>query len=464
MSSILVVDDERSMREFLTILLLKEKHEVDATGSGAEAINMALSNNYDLVIADIQMPQVNGLEVLKEVKEKKPQTMFIMITAYASAETAVQAMKLGAYDYITKPFNVEEIKMVINKALEFERIHKENVELKRELKGRYSYDNIIGKSSAITEVINMIEKLSRVDSTVLITGESGTGKELVARALHHNGPRRNAPFVAVNCGAIPENLLESEIFGHVKGAFTGAISNKQGLLEAADKGTFFLDEVGETYPSLQVKFLRFLENQAFKRVGGLKDIQVDVRFIAASNQNLEKAVEEGRFREDLYYRLNVVQIKIPPLRERKEDIPLLVDHFLKKYRTKVNKRLKGVSEEAMECLMAYSWPGNIRELENVIERGLALAASEELGIDSLPSKIRESKRPSITLQKTNEFPVEGLDFEKMVAEFEKDLLYKAFEKANWVKKDAAELLNISFRSLRYRMEKYGIEKPSKKIK
>jgi len=457
--SILVVDDERSMRDFLAIMLKKEGYRVTSVEDGNQAIKAIQKDIYDLVITDIKMPGIDGLQVLQTIKELSPETLVIMITAFSSTQDAVKAMKQGAIDYISKPFEVEEIKLVIRNALERKKLSEENTYLKRELESKYKFTAIIGESPAMLRVLKMIEKVSNSRSTVLILGESGTGKELIARAIHQNSPRRNKPFVTVNCGAIPEHLLESELFGHMKGAFTGAIANKQGLFELADGGTFFLDEIGETTPSIQVKLLRVLQDRQFKRVGGTIDIKVDVRIIAASNKDLEKMVAEGTFREDLYYRLNVIPIYIEPLRNRKEDIPLLVEYFLKKYSEEIGKTFSRMTDEAMKLLMEYDWPGNIRELENAIERAVALESGPVISVSSLPDSVRglsARAKPFVP-----DIPPEGLDLENVVSEVEKGLLMKALQKSGWAKKRAAKMLNLSFRSLRYRLAKFDIEKPEK---
>jgi two-component system response regulator PilR (NtrC family) len=459
--SILVVDDERSMRDFLAIMLKKEGYQVTVVEDGNQAIKAIQKDIYDLVITDIKMPGIDGLQVLQTIKELSPDTLVIMITAFSSTQDAVKAMKQGALDYISKPFEVEEIKLVVRNALERKRLSEENRYLKRELEFRHISAAIVGESPAIQRVLKMIEKVSYNRSTVLILGESGTGKELVARAIHHNSPRRNKPFVTVNCGAIPEPLLESELFGHMKGSFTGAIANKQGLFELADGGTFFLDEIGETTPTIQVKLLRVLQDRQFKRVGGTVDIRVDVRIIAASNKDLEKMVREGTFREDLFYRLNVIPIYIEPLRNRKEDIPLLVNYFLRKYSEELRKTISGITDEAMKVLMDYNWPGNVRELENAIERAIALESGSVISVQSLPDSVRGLSTPIKPY--IPDIPPEGVDLENIVKEVEKGLLMKALQKSGWVKKQAANMLHLSFRSLRYRLDKFDIDKPGKPL-
>jgi two-component system response regulator PilR (NtrC family) len=472
MHTILVIDDERSMREFLSIMLEKEGYKAIAIDNGNDALKFIKENNYDLIITDIKMPKTTGIDLLRESMNIHPNTPVIMITAFASTEVAVEAMKLGAYDYITKPFNVDEIKLIIKKAIEKKSLFDENISLKEELRGRYEFSNIIGKSEKIQKVFELIKKIANSKSTVLITGESGTGKELVARAIHHNSDRRNKPFVSISCGAIPETLLESELFGHQKGAFTGADSDKKGLFEIADGGTFFLDEVTESPPSIQSKLLRVLQEKEFKRVGGVKDIKVDVRVIAATNKDLHNLIIDGKFREDLYYRLNVIPIELPPLRDRREDISLLVSHFINKYNSINKKDIKGISPKAMELLERYIWRGNIRELENVIERAVTLETNNNIQIDSLPDEVRnynpltpfvkgdymkdEGLKPYHTI--ALEIPSEGVNLEDYISKIEKDIIINALEKTGWVKKKAAELLNLSFRSFRYKLQKYDIEK------
>ncbi|HEX6775099.1 MAG TPA: sigma-54 dependent transcriptional regulator, partial [Methylomirabilota bacterium] len=406
---VLIVDDEKSMRDLLSITLEKEGYDVSSATGGETAIEMLHRDSVDVVITDLRMPKVDGLQVLRAAKEISPDTTVIMITAVASTESAVEAMKLGAYDYITKPFKLDEVNLIVRNALERKRLRDENLYLRRQLETQHRFENIIGKSSRITEVFDTIRKIADSPSTAMITGESGTGKELVARAIHFNSFRRDKPFVSVNCGAIPEGLMESELFGHVRGAFTGAVSNKVGLFSAAEAGTLFLDEITEIPPLLQVKLLRAIQLREIRRVGDTKDIKTDVRLIAASNRDLEGAVEEGVLREDLFYRLNVIPIQLPPLRDRREDIPLLVAHFLQRFGKELGKDVRGVAPEAMAVLERYHWPGNIRELENVLERAIVLGAGEMLGVDSLPESVRR-ERPVKGLDSVD-IPEDGLDLE-----------------------------------------------------
>jgi two-component system response regulator PilR (NtrC family) len=454
MSRILVVDDEQSMRDFLSIMLKKEGYDVVTAENGRSALKVIQAEIFDLLITDVKMPGIDGIEVLKTAKEVSPETVVIMITAFATTGTAVEAMKLGAYDYITKPFKVDEIKLVIQKALEKRHLRKENILLRREIESRAGFSNFIGTSAPMQRVFSLIRQVADTKSTVLITGESGTGKELVAKAIHFNSSRKGCPFVTVNCGALPETLLESELFGYMKGAFTGATSNKQGLFEAATGGTIFLDEISATTPALQIKLLRVLQEREFMRVGGTVDIKMDARVIAASNRELLTEVSKGAFREDLYYRLNVIPIHLPALRDRREDIPLLVEFFLKKFSG--GKDTKKIAPEAMNLLMNHRWPGNVRELENTIERLVILAAGDRIGHEHIPENIR-SVQPGPKLIATD-IPDEGLEMEKLLENIEKNLLLKALEKAGGVKTEAAKLLGLSFRSFRHRLQKY--ESPS----
>jgi two-component system response regulator PilR (NtrC family) len=451
-NTILVVDDEASMREFLSIMLTREGYDVETAEDGMQAVVRLKERNFDLVISDIKMPRFTGFELLDHIRDRYPETMVIMVTAFSTTEEAVEAMKQGAYDYIIKPFKNDEIRLIVKNALERKSLRQENLALKKELGQRYSFDSIIGKSRGMQQVYDLIQKVADSRTNLLITGESGTGKEVVARAIHHNSARRAAAFVPINCGAIPENLLESELFGHEKGSFTGAVLQKAGLFEVADGGTLFLDEIGELPPMMQVKLLRVLQEREFRRVGGTKNIQVDVRLIAATNCDLEEAVKVGTFREDLYYRLNVIRIALPPLRERREDIPLLIEHFYLKLGQAGHPQ---VSEKAMRYLLDYPWPGNIRELENVVERCVVLGQSHELAEDCLPSQIL-SPAPDVGASLTS-IPDSGLDLDAYLGGIEKDILLKALGKSGGVRKKAAELLGISFRSIRYRLAKFDID-------
>lgn len=448
---ILVVDDEESMREFLSIMLHREGYQVEAVQDGSQAIARLKDQVFDLIISDIQMPRVDGFGLLDHVLDACPETAIIMITAFSTTEQAVEAMKLGAYDYITKPFKNDEIKLIVKNALERKTLRRENRELKKELGTRYSFGQLIGKSKAMREVYDLVEKVASSKVNVLLSGESGTGKEMVAKAIHYNSQRADRPFVAINCGAIPENLLESELFGHEKGSFTGAIQNKEGLFEVADGGTLFLDEIGELPPIMQVKLLRVLQDQELRRVGGTKSIHIDVRVVAATNKNLEDEVAEGNFREDLYYRLNVIRIVLPPLRRRREDIPLLIEHFFEKF---VAGGKMTVAEDAMTHLLDYHWPGNVRELQNVIERCSVLGQKEQLTLNCLPDHVK--RRLSESAGGVVELPDSGFDLDEHLATIEKDILIRALEKNGGIRKKAAEYLNISFRSIRYRLSKFGL--------
>ncbi len=453
---IMIVDDERSMREFLAIMLGKSGYRVDTVASGEEAVARIGQDMFDLVITDLSMPGLDGLGVLKRVKDVSPTTAVILITAYATTESAVEAMKLGAFDYVIKPFKVDELKIIIKNALEKRRLLDENRLLRRELATRYGFANLVGRSPAMLDVYDLIRKVQDTHTNVLITGESGTGKELVARAIHYNGNRKDFPFVAVNCGAIPEALIESELFGHKRGAFTGAVTNKPGLFQTAEGGTVLLDEIAEMPLNTQVKLLRALQEKTFKNLGGVEDIRVNVRVIAATNRNLAEEVRLGRFREDLFYRLNVIQINLPPLRERMEDLPLLVEHFLGKFAEEYGKQIAGVEADAMRVLMSYDYPGNVRELANVLERAVALEAGDEIRLSSLPPTLLEHVGTT-TRTRAFELPASGLDLDAALAEFEKQMLLQALERCGGVKKRAAKLLNITFRSFRYRLEKHGID-------
>ncbi len=445
---ILVVDDEKSMREILQIFLKNEGYSVSVADNGQSAIEAVKKDIFDLIITDMKMPKVSGLDLLKSVKKITPDTVVVIITAFGTTESAVEAMKLGAYDYIQKPFQMDNIRLVVKNALEKQRLQKDVSILKEQLKPP-SLENIIGKSSLMQAMFEVISKSAESNASVLITGESGTGKELVAKAIHSLSPRKDRHFVAVNCAAIPEGLLESELFGYMKGAFTGAASNKQGLFELANDGTLFLDEIGEMSMNLQAKLLRVIEGGTFRRVGGVSDIKVDVRIISATNKDLQDLIEKGRFREDLYFRLNVLSVKIPPLRERRDDVPILVDHFLKKYAGDK----KQFSENAIELLENYQWKGNVRELENIIERVVLLCDSEIIGVEHLPEEIG-----SVSTAERISVHSGGIDFEKIMEDTEKAYLLRALEKTNGVKTEAAKLLNLTFRSFRHKLKKYGIEK------
>ncbi len=449
----LVVDDEQSMRELLGIMLRQVGYAVTLADGGEPAVQALKTDDFDLVITDLRMRKVDGLAVLRAAKDHSPRTVVLVVTAFASTETAVEAMKLGAYDYVTKPFKLDELRLTIANALERKRLQDENRELKRQLRREHGFEGFIGKSPCMLEVFETIRKTADSGSTVMITGESGTGKELVARAVHLESARRARPFVSVNCGAIPETLMESELFGHVKGAFTGAVASTEGLFAAADGGTLFLDEITEIPHSIQVKLLRATQEREIRRVGDTRDVKVDVRLIAASNRDLSKAVADGVLREDLYYRLNVIPIHMPPLRERLEDIPLLVAHFVARVTKDVGKSVKGISPESLAILERYHWPGNIRELENIVERAIVLGSGDFLSPDSLPPQLRAPRNE----QTVNvEIPPAGMDLEGTLTRIENGYIRLALERSGWLQVRAAELLGLSFRQFRYKLQKHGL--------
>lgn len=451
---ILVVDDELSMREFLSILLEREGYQVEVAGCAEDALRLMETSLFDLVLSDVNMPGLGGIELLSRIKKISPETGVLMITAFSAAEQAVEAMKLGAYDYISKPFKIEEIKQLVKNALEKQGLKRENILLKKDVQERDSFCGIIGKSPKMRELFEMIQKVANSQSSVLVLGESGTGKELAARSVHTCSPRKSKPFVAVNCGAIPENLIESELFGHKKGSFTGAVSDRPGLFEQAEGGTLFLDEIGELPMLLQTKLLRVLQEREFKRVGCALTRKSDVRIICASNRDLESQVRENSFREDLFYRINVVQLFMPPLRERIEDIPLLVEHFCRKYRVGEQAEPASVTPGALKMLMNHPFPGNIRELENCIERSLILDP-HTISESSLPKQMLASKVASLSTD--IEIPEEGMLLEPLLEDLEKKYLLKALERTSGAKKKAGELLGMSFRSFRYRLAKFGLD-------
>jgi len=460
MQRILVIDDEESIRNLLKDFLESKGFDVTTASDGERGLQMLRDDKYDLCILDLLMPGMSGMDVLRDVTAEKMDVQFIVITAYASVQTAVEAMKLGAFDYITKPFVLDDIFMIIKRALDVSRLQEENTRLKRELRRRFSYNRIIGKSEAIQNVIKFIEKISDTDSTVLITGESGTGKELVAKTIHYNSSRAKYPFVPINCAAIPRDILESELFGHEKGAFTGAVSTRIGRFELANHGTLFLDEIGELDPSLQVKLLRVLQEKEFERVGGVKTIKVDVRIIAATNRDLEKAVKDGTFREDLYYRLNVIPLHLPPLRKMKEDIPLFINHFMNEISKRKKRKPPVITKDVMECLMNYRWPGNVRELENLVERLIILKEGDTVTLDDLPERIREKKpAPRLDLRPQHILSSEGIDLNSMLDEIENNMIRQALEISKGVKSKAASLLGLNRTTLIEKMKKKSITYP-----
>ncbi len=452
METILIVDDEKNYLVVLEALLGPEGYEILAADSARDAIRLIQDADLDLLITDMKMPGTSGMQLLEESKKIKPDLPVIMMTAYGTIEMAVEAMKKRAYDYITKPFQNEELKLTVKKALENYRLIKENRLLSEALSDRYKYGKIIGKSKPMQEIYEMISKVARSKASVLITGPSGTGKELIAKAIHYGSPRKDRPFISVNCGALTETLLESELFGHEKGAFTGAVSMRKGRFELADGGTLFLDEVGDMPPPLQVKLLRVLQEMEFERVGGTKTIKVDVRVLSASNRNIKEVVAEGGFREDLFYRLNVINIEVPSLRERTEDIRLLVNHFIEKYRQDRGKEEIELSPEAWKILYSYSWPGNVRELENIIERAVVLKADRVIGPEDLPAELSE-KGEEVEVER---FIPLNAPLQKTLEEIEEKLIRRALEQCDNVQSHAAEMLGITKSLIQHKMKKYNI--------
>jgi len=446
---VLVVDDEENLRHYLQMVLGEAGYQVEAASDGVEALEKMQHQSWDIILCDIRMPRMDGMAFLKQAKAKGLEGAIIMMSAYGTVDTAVEAMKIGAYDYVSKPFNADEIILTIKKAEERERLREENARLKEEVQRDYDLKNIVAKSESMRKIFDLIKKVAKYKSSVLITGESGTGKELVARAIHYNSDRKDKPLISINCGAIPENLLESELFGHVKGAFTDAVKTKKGLFEMANQGTMFLDEVGELPQSLQVKLLRVLQDGEIRRVGDTDSFKVDVSLIAATAKDLDSEVKNGRFREDLYYRLNVLPIHLPPLRERKEDIPSLVEHFIALYNRKLGLRIKGTSEGTMEQFLQYSWPGNVRELENIIERGMILAEKDTIGLEALPIYVQEGSQST---------PVpSGLSIKKNAKEMEMTLMKEALKKTAGNRLQASRILEISHKTLLYKLKEYGLE-------
>jgi DNA-binding NtrC family response regulator len=452
---VLVVDDEKSMCQFLSIMLRKEGYQITTVNSGKKAMESLKNQRFDVVLSDIRMSGMDGIEVLKEIKKLDPTIPVVIMTAYASQKTAIEAVNQGAFHYLIKHAKNDEIKMVVRNALDMKRVRQENQLLKKQLKKTSDLKTIIGKSEEMQNIFKLVDKVADTDSTILIFGESGTGKELIARAIHYRSQRSNGPFVSINCGALPESLLESELFGHVKGSFTGAIKDKEGLFKVAQGGTFFLDEVGETSPTIQVKLLRVLQEREVIPVGGTNPIKVDVRLIAATNADLEKAIKQDRFRADLYYRLNVIPVYLPPLRKRRDDVPLLVNHFLKKFNDSLEPdKQKGISKEAMEVLVNYDWPGNVRELENVLERAVILEESKNISVISLPDKLRR-REPSSQRLITDKAQV-------TLEELEREYLIKVLNDTNWQKKKASAILGINASTLYRKIQRYGLEKEREK--
>ncbi|MBL8231504.1 MAG: sigma-54-dependent Fis family transcriptional regulator [Bryobacterales bacterium] len=451
---ILIVDDEESLRRVTQVRLQKAGYLVDVAASAEDAIEKLARSSYSLVLTDLRMPGASGLDLLRRVKADYPDAVVIVITAYGSVDTAVEAMRAGAYDYLTKPIDGDALLMVIGRALEHLKMREEIQTLRSSLDRKYGFESIIGRSPALLYTLDVASRAAQSDSTVLLRGETGTGKELMAKAVHFASRRKDGPFVAINCGAIPRELLESELFGHVKGSFTGAVNHKKGKVEAADGGTLFLDEIGEMPLELQVKLLRMIQEREIEKVGGMETIKVDVRIIAATHRNLQAMVEDATFREDLYYRLAVIPVELPPLRERQEDIPELVNHFFTRARQKLGRENLRLPQHLMPYFSGYRWPGNIRELENIIERMIVLARADELSLEDLPESMKR------TLPSPNDgipmaIPEEGISLEGV----ERELLLRALKKADWNQSKAARYLDISRKTLIYRMEKYGLSKP-----
>ena len=451
-SRILVVDDESSLREMLTVLLEREGHHVETADSVDSGRLRLADSSYDLILCDLIMPDGSGLDLLREARASDPGATVIMMTAFTSTKSAIEAMRLGAHDYIPKPFDVDELKVVVQRALEKKELVAENVYLRRELEQRYGFGNVIGRGPRMQAIFSLVEKVARTPSTVLIHGESGTGKELIARAIHFASPRAARKFLSINCGALPEGLLESELFGHERGAFTGAVREKRGLFQEAGGGTLFLDEIGEMSPSMQVKLLRALQERTVRKVGGTSEEAVDVRIIAATNQNLAERIAAGAFREDLFYRINVIPVHLPPLRQRREDIPALVDFFLAKYSRELRTETKRISIEAMRRLEAHDWPGNVRELENVVERALALSVGAHIGTEDLPPHLvgRRIADSSVSL------PKDGFDLERHLEDLRAEFMRQALERSDGGQTAAAQLVGMSFRSFRYYAKKLGL--------
>ena len=450
--SVLIVDDEVGVRESLK-MILKKDYEVFLAKDAEEAFSQIKAQFPDVILLDIILPGLDGLRVLERIKQNDPEIIVIMITATNTAKTAVEAMKLGAYHYVTKPFDNEELRLIISRSLSEKALKQELIFRREEMDKSFDFENIIHKSSVMKDIFKVVKQIADSKSTALIMGESGTGKELISRAIHYNSNRKNYPFVTINCAAIPETLIESELFGHEKGAFTNAIEKKLGRFEVAHQGTLFLDEIGELSLATQAKILRFLEEKEFNRVGGSKTMKVDVRLITATNKDLNQLIKKGNFREDLYYRINVVPIVIPPLRDRKEDIPLLIDHFINKFNVENNKNVKGFNKEAIALMMQYEWPGNVRELENLVERVIALTSSEYIQLSELPLSFKN-------IPKINGFKESVLDgkvsFIQAEEEFEREVILDALKRTNHIQSHAAEILGISRRILKYKMDKLGI--------
>ena len=448
---ILIVDDEKVQLEILEGFLVKQGYEATPAEEGQKALEKFKHGSFDLVLTDYRMPGMDGIQLLREVRGLQPEAVVVIMTAYGTVGTAVAAMKEGAYDYLTKPIDLDELLLLIQRVEKGVILGQENRQLKEQLREKFKVDFIVSASRQMEEALNLVGRVSQSSATVLILGESGTGKELIARAIHYSSPRADKPFVKVNCAALPENLLESELFGHEKGAFTGAVARRVGRFELADQGSIFLDEIGDLSPSLQMKLLRVLQEKEFERVGSSQTIRSDVRVIAATNRNLEEAIRKGTFREDLYYRLNVVTVSLPPLRARKEDIPLLVEHFLKKYNRENKKNVISLSKEARDLLVRYDYPGNVRELENIVERAVVLCRGDALTTQDLPLNLREGQAETVLERERGSQSLPGT-----LEEIERQLIVKALQRSGGVQTKAAEELGISERVLRYKMKKYSL--------
>ncbi len=482
MHRVLVIEDDDTVRDVLRSFLNSKGFEAVLAKSGETGIDMLRAEKFDIILTDLVMPGLTGMDVLREVSASKVNTPTIVITAYGTVQTAVEAMKFGAFDYVTKPFNLDELMIVIEKALNLSKLRKENVMLKQQLRKKYNFRGLIGHSPRMQSVYELIEKIADTDSTILIMGESGTGKELIAKTIHFNSSRSQGPFVPLNCAAIPRDLLESELFGHEKGAFTGAVTSRIGRFELAQGGTLFLDEIGELDPALQVKLLRVLQERDFERVGGVKTIKVDVRILAATNKDLDRAVKEGKFREDLFYRLNVIPILLPPLRKRLEDMPLLIDHFVHEFAKKRKREPLTFSTEANQCLMRYRWPGNVRELENMIERLSILVAGDIVHVSDIPEKLHQiifhemtepaesadEMRVSAGIAETTAvkshapyIPDSGVNLNEMVSSLERNMILHALERTRGIRSKAAQLLGLNRTTLLEKMKKMGIDMQKK---
>jgi len=455
---ILLIDDSPEILDSLSESLQNEGFDVETCSDGERGISLMDKKFYDLVITDLMMPDMDGMAVLKHVRGNSPDSICIILTGFGTIRNAVEAVKLGAFDYLTKPVKLDEILITLKRAIEFRDLKRENLNLRSQLKKKYKFENIIGDCEKTRQIFETIEKVADTDNTILILGESGTGKELIAKAIHYNSYRREGPFVPVNCAAIPTELLESELFGHEKGAFTNAIRTRIGRFELANGGTIFLDEIGDMPANLQSKLLRFIQERQFERVGGIKTVKVDIRVIAATHQDLKLAVQQKKFRQDLYYRLNVIPIFVPPLRERKEDIPLLVHHFLSQFNRTKNRRIRGIDPETLNRLISYHWPGNVRELENNIERMIILTNNEIIQVEDLPEKFHsltsdEAPRPV-------EIPDAGISLDTAVSDYERKLILEALNKTGWVKNKAAQLLNLNRTTLIEKIKRQNLQRPS----